>query len=65
MIRQGVPEEEARQHFYQVDKQGLLFEDTKGLTPGQIPFARKRSEFTNADELTNLEAVVKQSIQRS
>lgn len=59
MIRQGVPEEEARQHFYQVDKQGLLFENTKGLTPGQIPFARKRSEFTNADELTNLEAVVK------
>lgn len=59
MIRQGVPEEEARQHFYQVDKQGLLFEDTKGLTPGQIPFARKRSEFTNADVLTNLEAVVK------
>ncbi|EME8214320.1 NAD-dependent malic enzyme [Enterococcus faecium] len=59
MIRQGVPEEEARQHFYQVDKQGLLFEDTKGLTPGQIPFARKRSEFTNADKLTNLEAVVK------
>ncbi|EGP5689413.1 NAD-dependent malic enzyme [Enterococcus faecium] len=59
MIRQGVPEEEARQHFYQVDKQGLLFEDTKGLTPGQIPFARKRSEFTNTDELTNLEAVVK------
>ncbi|EGP5169991.1 malolactic enzyme [Enterococcus faecium] len=59
MIRQGVPEEEARQHFYQVDKQGLLFEDTEGLTPGQIPFARIRSEFTNADELTNLEAVVK------
>lgn len=59
MIRQGVPEEEARQHLYQVDKQGLLFEDTEGLTPGQIPFARKRSEFTNADELTNLEAVVK------
>lgn len=59
MIRQGIPEEEARQHFYQVDKQGLLFEDTEGLTPGQIPFARKRSEFTNADELTNLEAVVK------
>ncbi|EME3593480.1 NAD-dependent malic enzyme [Enterococcus faecium] len=59
MIRQGVPEEEARQHFYQVDKQGLLFEDTEELTPGQIPFARKRSEFTNADELTNLEAVVK------
>ena len=54
MIRQGVPEEDARKHFYQVDKQGLLFEDTDGLTPGQIPFARKRSEFAN------LEAVVKE-----
>ena len=60
MIRQGVSEEEARKHFYQVDKQGLLFEDTEGLTPGQIPFARKRSEFTNSAELTTLEAVVKE-----
>ncbi|WP_265456343.1 malolactic enzyme [Enterococcus sp. HY326] len=59
MVRQGVPEDEARKHFYQVDKQGLLFSDTAGLTPGQIPFARKRSEFANAAELTNLEAVVK------
>lgn len=59
MIRQGVSEE-ARKHFYQVDKQGLLFEDTEGLTPGQIPFARKRSEFTNSAELTTLEAVVKE-----
>ncbi|RBT61185.1 malolactic enzyme [Enterococcus hirae] len=60
MIRQGVSEEEARKYFYQVDKQGLLFEDTEGLTPGQIPFARKRSEFTNSAELTTLEAVVKE-----
>ena len=60
MVRQGTPEEEARKHFYQVDKQGLLFEDTEGLTPGQIPFARKRAEFTNSEELTNLEAVVKE-----
>ncbi|MGX2944822.1 malolactic enzyme [Enterococcus alishanensis] len=59
MVRQGTPIEEARQHFYQVDKQGLLFKDTEGLTPGQVPFARNRDEFTNADELTNLEAVVK------
>lgn len=59
MVRQGTPIEEARKHFYQVDKQGLLFDDTEDLTPGQIPFARSRSEFTNADELTNLEAVVK------
>lgn len=60
MVRQGTPEEEARKHFYQVDKQGLLFEDTEGLTPGQIPFARKRAEFTNSEALTNLEAVVKE-----
>lgn len=60
MVRQGTPEEEARKHFYQVDKQGLLFEDTEGLTPGQIPFARKHAEFTNSEALTNLEAVVKE-----
>ena len=60
MVRQGTPEEEARKHLYQVDKQGLLFEDTEGLTPGQIPFARKRAEFTNSEALTNLEAVVKE-----
>ncbi|MDA3974388.1 NAD-dependent malic enzyme [Enterococcus thailandicus] len=59
MIRQGVPAEEARKHFYQVDKQGLLFTDTEGLTPGQIPFARNRDEFENAAELTDLTAVVK------
>lgn len=59
MIRQGVPEAEARKHFYMVDKQGLLFEDTEELTPGQKPFVRSRSEFSNADELTNLKAAVK------
>lgn len=59
MRMEGLSEEEAKKHFYLVDKQGLLFEDTPGLTPEQKPFVRKRSEFTNADELTNLEAVVK------
>lgn len=59
MIRQGLSEEEARQHFYLVDKQGLLFEDTEDLTPGQKPFVRKRNEFANATELNNLDAIVK------
>lgn len=59
LVREGLSEEEARKHFYLVDKQGLLFEDTPDLTPGQKAFVRKRSEFANADELTNLEAVVK------
>ncbi|MFC0233585.1 malolactic enzyme [Vagococcus entomophilus] len=60
MVRQGLSEEEARKHFYMVDKQGLLFEDTEGLTPGQKPFVRKRSEFKDAAALTTLEAVVKE-----
>lgn len=59
LVREGLSEKEAKKHFYLVDKQGLLFEDTEGLTPGQKAFVRKRSEFDNADELTNLEAVVK------
>src|SRR5699024_11137488 len=52
-------EEEARSHFYLVDKQGLLFDDDETLTPEQKPFARKRAEFENAAELTTLEAAVK------
>ena len=58
MAAQGLSEEEARQRFYLVDKQGLLFDDMTDLTPEQRPFARKRSEFANAEELTTLEAAV-------
>ena len=59
MVAQGLSEEEARSRFYLVDKQGLLFDDMTDLTIEQKPFARKRSEFTNANELTNLHAVIK------
>ncbi|KRO28396.1 malolactic enzyme [Lactiplantibacillus fabifermentans] len=59
LMQAGLTEEEAKQHFYAVDKQGLLFDDTEDLTPAQKNFTRQRSEFSNADELTNLEAVVK------
>ena len=59
MLQQGLSEDEARSRFYLVDKQGLLFDDMNDLTPEQRPFARKRVEFTNANELTNLEAAVK------
>ncbi|KRL06967.1 MAG: malolactic enzyme [Liquorilactobacillus hordei] len=58
-VQEGLSEEEARKHFYMVDKQGLLFDDDSTLTPEQKPFARSRSEFANAAELTNLLAVVK------
>lgn len=59
MVAQGLSEEEARSRFYLVDKQGLLFDDMTDLTIEQKPFARKRSEFANANELTNLHAVIK------
>lgn len=59
MLQQGLSEDEARSRFYLVDKQGLLFDDMDDLTPEQRPFARKRVEFTNENELTNLEAAVK------
>lgn len=58
-MQQGLSEEEARKHFYMVDRQGLLFDDDETMTPEQKPFARSRSEFENADELTNLLSVVK------
>ena len=57
--RAGLTADEARQHFYLVDKQGLLFEDTPDLTAAQKPFTRSRAEFNNADTLTNLADVVK------
>lgn len=59
MLDQGMPEIDARSRFYLVDRQGLLFDDMDDLTPEQCPFARKRSEFGNASELTTLESAVK------
>ena len=58
MLQAGLKPEEAQQHFYLVDKQGLLFDDTPDLTPAQKPFVRKRSEFANADQLKDLKSVV-------
>lgn len=58
-LQQGLTPQEARKHFYLVDKQGLLFADDPTLTPEQKPFARSRSEFKNAASLTNLLAVVR------
>lgn len=59
MISEGISEEEAYKHFFMVDKQGLLFDDMDDLTPQQRPFAKKRSDYSNADKLTDLLEVVK------
>lgn len=60
LIKQGMMSpKEAKQHFYLVDRQGLLFEDTPGLTPKQQAFVRSRDEFADAGELTDLPAIIK------
>ena len=59
MVSEGLPEDEAYKRFFMVDKQGLLFDDMDDLTPEQKPFAKKRADFPNADQLTDLLQVVK------
>ena len=59
MGSEGLSEEEAYNHFFMVDKQGLLFDDMSDLTPAQKPFAKKRADFANAGDMTQLINVIK------
>lgn len=58
MLQMGMKPDEARKHFYLVDKQGLLFEDTPDLTSAQKSFVRKKAEFAHPEQLTDLKSVV-------
>ncbi|MFT9266343.1 malolactic enzyme [Oenococcus sp.] len=59
MVQEGLSDEEAKKHFFLVDKQGLLFDDDNTLTAEQKPFAASRADFANSSDLTDLAAAVK------
>ncbi|MDT2910289.1 malolactic enzyme [Lactococcus lactis] len=59
MVSEGLSEEEAYKHFFMIDQQGLLFDDMEGLTPAQKPFAKKRADYKDAGDMTDLLNVVK------
>jgi malate dehydrogenase (oxaloacetate-decarboxylating) len=40
----GLTEEEARDHFYAIDRYGLITENGKDVRPEQLPYARKEQE---------------------
>jgi malate dehydrogenase (oxaloacetate-decarboxylating) len=44
MQERGVPEQEARNHFYALDRYGLVTERGKDVRPEQLPYARKEQE---------------------
>lgn len=62
MIKEGLNEKEARKHFFLIDREGLLLEDTKNLLPFQKIFAQKKEDLKNwqvssFDKITLLEVV--------
>ncbi|GAB1375575.1 NAD-dependent malic enzyme [Lactococcus petauri] len=59
MVSEELSEEEAYNRFFMMDKQGLLFDDMEDLTPAQKPFAKKRADFANAGDMTDLANVIK------
>ncbi|WP_282799150.1 malolactic enzyme [Lactococcus lactis] len=59
MVSEGLSEEEAYKHFFMIDQQGLLFDDMEDLTPAQKPFAKKRADYKDTGDMTDLLNVVK------
>ena len=59
MVSEGLSEEEAYKHFFMIDQQGLLFDDMEDLTPAQKPFVKKRADYKDAGDMTDLLNIVK------
>jgi malate dehydrogenase (oxaloacetate-decarboxylating) len=57
----GLSPEEARSHFYGIDRYGLVTENGKDVRPEQLPYARKKLEVQgwsqSGDEITLLDVV--------
>ena len=58
MVAEGVPEEEARRHFWAVDRPGLLVRDMPGLSDTQRRYARDPAEIDGAADGIGLAGVV-------
>lgn len=59
MVSEGLSEEESYKHFFMIDQQGLLFDDMDDLTQAQKPFAKKRADYKDAGDMTDLLNIVK------
>ena len=58
MVAEGVPEEEARRHFWAVDRPGLLVRDMPGLSDTQRRYARDPAEIDGTADGIGLAEVV-------
>jgi len=61
MEDRGLSPEQARSHFYAIDRYGLITEKSKDLRPEQLPYARKDQEVQSwssaAGEITLLDVI--------
>lgn len=61
MLREGIDDQIAKQNFWLFDRPGLLLENTNGLTPNQVQFARHPDEVSDWQlpvDLITLENVI-------
>lgn len=62
-VRSGLSEEEARKHFYIVDRYGLVIDDMNDLTDGQKKYARAQNEFEGSlKDLIDIVKAVKPTV---